>query len=143
MHSTDYLITISDIVLTKSIVRSKIKQKEYPELLSERKTIAATKIQLRCRGCSQTAKYGCCDSYSSALEKICSIFQILDCPRQLNHYPGNLSKLSGPQGFCNYPVGGVGATVCLPCFCGQKENGNTRHYPYVGVEWSHFWWYRP
>jgi hypothetical protein len=34
MHSTDYLITISDIVLTQSVVRSWIKRMEYPKLLS-------------------------------------------------------------------------------------------------------------
>jgi hypothetical protein len=55
MHSTDYLITISDIVPTQSVVQSWIKRKEYPKLLSERKTGTATKILSRWRGCSQTA----------------------------------------------------------------------------------------
>jgi hypothetical protein len=85
---------------------------------------------------------GCCNSYSITLEKICSIFQILDCPRQFNHYyPGYLSMLRTATLLQLF--GGVGATVCLPCFCGQNENGSTQHYPYVRVTWERFWMYRP
>jgi hypothetical protein len=70
MHSTDYLITISDTVLTQSVVRSWIKRKECPKLPSERNmgvvrrpstplwcSDAATRIQSHWRRFVQFSKF--------------------------------------------------------------------------------------
>jgi hypothetical protein len=126
---------------------SRFKRKEYLKLLSGRKTIAATKIQSLWRGCSLTAKY-----YVTLFEKDATTL-LQSYWRRFVQFSKSLIALDSSSNtiqtsFRSRKAFAIVLSAVLSysvpsVFCCPKENGSTRHYPYVGGKWSHFWWYRP